>query len=47
MQISAAYLPYDVFVPSNRGGPPLPRVFIAPQRYIQGRGVAPAWTIER
>ena len=39
MQISTAYVPYDVFVSSDRGDLPLPRVFIAPQRYIQGRGV--------
>ena len=39
MDISAAYLPWDVFAPAqaNEGGKP--RVFIAPQRYIQGKGV--------
>lgn len=39
MHIATAYLPYEVFASSNRGDLPLPRVFIAPQRYIQGRGV--------
>ncbi|HEX4338294.1 MAG TPA: glycerol dehydrogenase [Polyangiaceae bacterium] len=39
MQISTAYNPHDTFVPPDRGDLPLPRVFIAPQRYIQGRGV--------
>jgi glycerol dehydrogenase len=36
MDISDAYLPWDVFAPA---GTPKPRVFIAPQRYIQGKGV--------
>jgi glycerol dehydrogenase len=39
MEISAAYLPGEIFAPSDRGGLPAPRVFIAPQRYIQGQGV--------
>ena len=39
MHIATAYLPYEVFASSDRGDLPLPRVFIAPQRYIQGRGV--------
>ena len=39
MEISAAYLPQAIFAPSDRGDLPVPRVFIAPQRYIQGRGV--------
>src|SRR5512135_3555213 len=39
MEISAAYLPQAVFAPSERGDLPVPRVFIAPQRYIQGQGV--------
>jgi glycerol dehydrogenase len=39
MEISTAYLPHEIFVPSHRGDLPLPRVFIAPQRYIQGQGV--------
>jgi len=39
MEISTAYLPQDIFAPSDRGNLPLPRVFISPQRYIQGRGV--------
>jgi len=39
MEVSAAYLPQEIFAPSDRGDLPLPRVFIAPQRYIQGREV--------
>lgn len=39
MDVSTAYLPQEIFAPSDRGGPPAPRVFIAPQRYIQGQGV--------
>ncbi len=39
MDIATAYLPYEVFASADRGDLPLPRVFIAPQRYIQGRGV--------
>jgi glycerol dehydrogenase len=39
MEISAAYLPQEIFAPSDRGDLPLPRVFIAPQRYIQGQEV--------
>ena len=39
MDISAAYLPQEIFAPADRGGLPVPRVFIAPPRYIQGRGV--------
>lgn len=35
---SAAYLPQEIFAPAGRGDLPVPRVFIAPQRYIQGRG---------
>jgi glycerol dehydrogenase len=37
MQISAAYLPNQVFASPGTGE--LPRVFIAPQRYIQGKDV--------
>lgn len=37
MQIANAYLPSDVFAPAGTGA--APRVFIAPQRYIQGKGV--------
>ena len=37
MQISNAYLPNAVFAPPGAGD--VPRVFIAPQRYIQGNGV--------
>ena len=39
MKVSAAYLPHEIFAPVDRGDLPLPRVFIAPQRYIQGQGV--------
>lgn len=39
MEISAAYLPQEIFAPSDRGALPAPRVFIAPQRYVQGREV--------
>lgn len=39
MATSAVYLPGEVFAASDRGDLPVPRVFIAPQRYIQGRGV--------
>jgi glycerol dehydrogenase len=39
MEVSTAYLPQQVFAPSDRDERPVPRVFIAPQRYIQGRGV--------
>jgi glycerol dehydrogenase len=37
MEISNAYLPSEVFSPL--GGDERPRVFIAPQRYVQGRDV--------
>jgi glycerol dehydrogenase len=39
MDISTDYLPHAIFAPGDREGRPLPRVFIAPQRYIQGPGV--------
>jgi len=39
MDVSAAYLPHEIFAPADRAGAPAPRVFIAPQRYIQGQGV--------
>ncbi|MBM4242988.1 MAG: glycerol dehydrogenase [Deltaproteobacteria bacterium] len=39
MEISTAYLPHEVFAPSDRGGLPVPRVFVAPGRYVEGRGV--------
>jgi len=38
MDISTAYLPQDIFAPSDGGNLPVPRVFISPQRYVQGRG---------
>lgn len=37
MEIANAYLPSTVFAPEGAGN--APRVFISPQRYIQGRGV--------
>jgi glycerol dehydrogenase len=39
MEGSTAYMPHEIFAPADRGSLPLPRVFISPQRYIQGRGV--------
>ncbi len=39
MEISAAYLPQAIFAPPDHGDLPSPRVFIAPQRYIQGQQV--------
>src|SRR5580765_9096302 len=39
MEISAAYLPHEIFAPSDRSDLPRPRVFLSPQRYIQGPGV--------
>ena len=39
MEISTAYLPWDVFAPAMANESDKPRVFIAPQRYIQGKGV--------
>jgi glycerol dehydrogenase len=34
-----AYFPQAIFPPANQADLPLPRVFIAPQRYVQGQGV--------
>ena len=39
MQISTAYLPSEIFAPADSNRAPAPRVFIAPQRYVQGPGV--------
>ena len=39
MDISAAYLPQEIFAPSDRDNRSVPRVFISPQRYIQGQDV--------
>jgi len=39
VKVSDAYLPQEVFAPASRGALPVPRVFIAPQRYVQGSGV--------
>ncbi|MGI9286677.1 MAG: glycerol dehydrogenase [Pseudomonadales bacterium] len=38
MEISDAYLPQQIFLPEPNTGHPTPRVFLAPQRYIQGAG---------
>jgi len=40
MDVSTTYLPQEIFAASDRRNLPLPRVFISPQRYIQGRGVS-------
>jgi glycerol dehydrogenase len=37
MQVSNAYVPGEIFAPAGTGD--LPRAFIAPQRYVQGRAV--------
>ena len=37
MEIAGTYLPYEIFAPTGAHG--APRVFIAPQRYIQGKDV--------
>jgi glycerol dehydrogenase len=39
MEVATAYLPQEIFAPPDRGDLPAPRIFISPQRYIQGRGV--------
>jgi len=39
MKVSAGYFPGNIFAPADVRGHPSPRVFIAPQRYIQGPGV--------
>lgn len=39
MQVSTEYVPREIFAPPDRRNLPVPRVFISPQRYIQGRGV--------
>ena len=39
MKVSAGYFPGSLFAPTDLKGRPTPRVFIAPQRYIQGQGV--------
>lgn len=39
MDISTAYLPHEIFAPSDQGKQAVPRVFISPQRYVQGRDV--------
>ena len=36
MEIASGYFPHSVFAPAGPSG--APRVFIAPQRYVQGRG---------
>ena len=39
MKVSGSYFPGSIFAPAAVNGRPTPRVFIAPQRYIQGPGV--------
>jgi glycerol dehydrogenase len=39
MKLSDAYLPGEIFAPDRSSDLPVPRVFIAPQRYVQGPGV--------
>ena len=39
MEVSSTYVPQEIFAPSDRSNLPVPRVFISPQRYIQGPGV--------
>ncbi len=39
MNEPAAYYPHGIFPPPSRSDRPRPRVFVAPQRYIQGPGV--------
>ena len=39
MQISDAYQPSSIFSPASAARRAVPRVFIAPQRYVQGPGV--------
>ncbi len=39
MKLSSAYLPHEVFARDRSSDFPSPRVFIAPQRYVQGQGV--------
>ncbi|MEJ2131338.1 MAG: glycerol dehydrogenase [Gammaproteobacteria bacterium] len=39
MEISTAYLPQEVFAPPSGSQEPPPRVFLAPQRYVQGPNV--------
>ncbi len=39
MKMSTAYLPHEIFAPDSSSDSPMPRVFIAPQRYVQGQGV--------
>ena len=39
MDIATAYLPHEVFAPVYPGRLPAPRVFLSPQRYVQGQGV--------
>ena len=39
MEISKTYFPHEIFRPTANSKNSLPRVFIAPQRYIQGNGI--------
>jgi glycerol dehydrogenase len=39
MEISTAYAPHEIFAPESHGDLPRPRVFLSPQRYVQGQDV--------
>jgi glycerol dehydrogenase len=39
VDVSAAFLPSEVFSPAGRAEQPRPRVFLSPARYVQGPGV--------
>jgi glycerol dehydrogenase len=39
MEPSGPYFPHGIFLPEAGSGHPSPRVFVAPQRYVQGVGV--------
>ncbi len=39
MKISNTYLPHNFFLASTDDGNPVPRAFVSPHRYVQGRGV--------
>jgi len=39
MNHSNVYLPHPIFLPEPGSGHPTPRVFVSPQRYVQGVGV--------
>ena len=39
MEISTSYAPHEIFAPESLGDRPRPRVFVSPQRYVQGQDV--------